>query len=779
MAGSRSQSPAPVKSGGLPLAVRLLAPLALVAALSALAVLTLASGAGRTAADEELDRRAAVVQRAWETAGSPRREADLRALGRRLRVRISIVRRGPSPAPAATQGDFRTREFAVRGGRALRVAVPAKAVADRLSEGRTAALVAGVAGVAALLLVGWLLLQRLVLGRIRALEAAVASHAAQVARPASDAVTGLPHARAFREAIAMEVKRSVREQVPLTLVVVDLDDFKLVNERHGKETGDDVLRGVGEQIRSALRATDTIGRLGGDEFGILLPKANAQQTQIVLERARAAVAAAEENVAAVSFSAGYACYPQDAREPGQLLQAAEVAARSAADAGGGQNRRFDAQTSSVSRNEGERAEVEALISEPGAVTPVFQPLVALATGQVSGYEALSRFRQPPQRRPDEWFLLAQRVGLGGALEAHAIKLALETPNRPAGTYLSINLSPSTISTPEVQAVLPADLTGLVIEVTEHELAADTGVLQSELAVLRERGARIAVDDAGAGYAGLQQLMRVQPDLIKLDRSLVQNLDADPAKQALVDSFVRFGRRTGAQVVAEGIETEEELRTLADLDVNYGQGYFLSKPAPPWAQISPWVAEKLMARSLGGALAVDIDQLPEGGDQRLAAVCARVARVSSLSELDALNEVIGAELGADDVVMLMRSSFDGGLAALNARSWLPASGRLDLSHFPELNGSLASGQPAQFLLGRGSGTTTGMGEVALLANSGYQTMLAVPVVAHGEAVGLMLGLADTERPWGRQQTNRAFVIAYQLGPVLAALATSQTAASTGG
>jgi hypothetical protein len=281
---------------------------------------------------------------------------------------------------------------------------------------------------------------------------------------------------------------------------------------------------------------------------------------------------------------------------------------------------------------------------------------------------------------------------------------------------------------------------------------------------------VAVDDAGAGYAGLQQLMRVAPDLIKLDRSLVQNVDSDAAKQALVDSFVRFGRRTGAQVVAEGIETEEELRTLADLDVDYGQGYFLSKPGPAWPTVSPWVAEKLLLRSLGAPMSVeDISHLPVGSDQRLAAVCNRIARIATTSEVEALGPVIADELGADEIVMLM-STFDG-LTALTRRSWMPRGGRLELSHFPGLEGVMRRGEPEQFLLDRGSGTTTGIGEIALLANSGYRSMLAVPIGPHA----LMQAFSRSERPWGREATNRAVVIGFQLAPALAALAAHAPAA----
>src|SRR5207249_696195 len=165
------------------------------------------------------------------------------------------------------------------------------------------------------------------------------------------------------------------------------------------------------------------------------------------------------------------------------------------------------------------------------------------------------------------------------------------------------------------------------------------------------------------------------------------VDKDPAKQALVDSFVRFGRRTGAQVVAEGIETEEELRTLADLDVSYGQGYFLSKPGPAWPAISPWISEKLLRRSLGGALSVeDISQLPPGSDQRLAAVCARIARVGTMAELESLRSVVAEELGADELVLFVRT-FDGALAATSPRPWLPSGGKLDLNHFPAFEGVL--------------------------------------------------------------------------------------------
>jgi EAL domain-containing protein (putative c-di-GMP-specific phosphodiesterase class I) len=519
-----------------------------------------------------------------------------------------------------------------------------------------------------------------------------------------------------------------------------------------------------------VRATDVLGRLLGDEFAMILPKASGDQAETVITRAREAIADVEFAGFAVTFSAGYAVFPSHGRDAETLSQAAEGALKLAQRDGAG-TRRFDPNEVALKHHEGDRHEVAAVMADPEGLTPVFQPLVALATGQVSGYEALTRFKQPPKRFPDQWFNLASRVGLGAALEAHAIKKALEVPNRPAGTYLSLNLSPSTLRAPEVQAVLPEDLTGIVIEVTEHELATDDSRLAADLAELRSRGAHVAVDDAGAGYAGLQQLMRVAPDLIKLDRSLVQNIHEDQAKQALVESFVRFGRRTGAQVVAEGIEIEEELRVLADLDVTYGQGYFLAKPGPPWAAPSPWVSEKLLRRSMGTQMsAEDISTLPLGSDQRLAAVAARIARAATRDDVELLLPVIADELGADEAVLFVRG-YDGTLTSVSQRRWLPAGGRLDVAHFPSFDATLRTGEPEQYLIDHGSGTTTSMGEVALLSNSGFASLLVVPVGPHA----LLQAFQADQRPWSRAQTNRAVVLAYQLAPVLATLRTHAPAA----
>jgi EAL domain-containing protein (putative c-di-GMP-specific phosphodiesterase class I) len=149
--------------------------------------------------------------------------------------------------------------------------------------------------------------------------------------------------------------------------------------------------------------------------------------------------------------------------------------------------------------------------------------------------------------------------------------------------LSINLSPAALRADELLQRLPEALQGVLVEITEHELVADGERLHSTLDRLRERGARVAVDDAGAGYAGLRQLMILRPDLIKLDRGLIENVAGDEAKQALVECFVRFAERTDAHVCAEGIESLDDLLVLARIGVTHGQGYVIARPGLDWPE----------------------------------------------------------------------------------------------------------------------------------------------------------------------------------------------------
>lgn len=210
---------------------------------------------------------------------------------------------------------------------------------------------------------------------------------------------------------------------------------------------------------------------------------------------------------------------------------------------------------------------------------VYQPIADLRTGDIVGFEALSRFSGEPHRPPNEWFEEAASVGCGAGLELAAARTALAALDQLApNAFLSVNCSPSTTLDPglmDMLTQLPPDR--VVLELTEHAPVDDYGPLLGVLERLRAQGVRIAVDDAGAGYAGLRHVLRLRPDVLKLDVVLTRDIDTDPDRRALATALVAFAEEIDAVVIAEGIETAEELRTLRDLGIRFGQGYHLARP----------------------------------------------------------------------------------------------------------------------------------------------------------------------------------------------------------
>ena len=214
-----------------------------------------------------------------------------------------------------------------------------------------------------------------------------------------------------------------------------------------------------------------------------------------------------------------------------------------------------------------------------ARTLAYQPIVDLVSGQIIGVEALSRFRCEPVRPPDQWFAEAAAVGRGVDLELEAIRDAVARLQcLPEPLVLSVNTSPSTAMHPGlVEALAGVPGARLVVELTEHAMIEDYAALLHALDGVREQGVRIAVDDAGAGYAGLQQILGLRPDIIKLDIDLTRGIDVDPVRRAMAAALVTFGEDTGAVIVAEGVETAGECAALQHLGVPWGQGYHLGRP----------------------------------------------------------------------------------------------------------------------------------------------------------------------------------------------------------
>lgn len=238
-------------------------------------------------------------------------------------------------------------------------------------------------------------------------------------------------------------------------------------------------------------------------------------------------------------------------------------------------------TATRTRTLAEKAKRIQAILDSGDFSPVYQPIFKIADRTVVGYEALTRFQCVPLRSPDQWFAEAAEVGMGSQLEYAAAQQALAgLPHLPEGTYLSLNIAPETLlKCKDLELLLGGAPQRLVLEVTEHSTIEDYAAIASVLAPLRKRGLRLAVDDAGAGYASFRHILQLKPDIIKLDRSLISGLNANQDQLALAAALVSFAEKTGIKVVAEGVETPEELEALKTLNVNKAQGYLLGRPAP--------------------------------------------------------------------------------------------------------------------------------------------------------------------------------------------------------
>jgi len=225
--------------------------------------------------------------------------------------------------------------------------------------------------------------------------------------------------------------------------------------------------------------------------------------------------------------------------------------------------------------------IERIMGDPSALTIAFQPIVDLSTDSVFGYEALARFDASPYRPPDVWFREAHEHHLGIDLELLAVTRALaQLPNLPEDALLTINAGPEAVMSREfIDGLVDAPHLRVVVELTEYAGFDDYPGLIASLQALRLRGVRLAIDDTGNGYSSLSHIVKLAPDFIKLDRDLVSGIDVDPVRRVLAACLVMFANDTGATIIAEGVETRDELSVLRDLGIDYAQGYFLGRPAP--------------------------------------------------------------------------------------------------------------------------------------------------------------------------------------------------------
>ncbi len=426
-------------------------------------------------------------------------------------------------------------------------------------------------------------------------NAAVAAAAQLEHMAGHDALTGLPNRLMLLERTAQALRRASRDRRSVAVLSLDIDAFKLLNDSLGHGLGDELLRSVGTRLKGAVRETDTVARLSGDEFGLLLEVRDAEEADVVVEKLRAAARrpfALHGREIHVTMSGGLAISPRHAETPEALLAAADIASARAREDGRDTVRTFDSSMNEVARKTValEGAIRKALVD--GELRLCYQPLVSVATDRIEGFEALLRWESAELGNvpPSDFIHLAEANGLIVPIGRWALRSACAQARewQKAGTpaRVSVNLSAREFRQPDLyltvrntlsETGLPAQL--LDLEITERVAMESPDVSQFVLRELRSLGVSISIDDFGTGYSSLAYLRSFPIDTLKIDGSFIQAMVGDPQSAAIVRSVIDLAHHLKLGTVAEGVETEEQAAVLRRASCDRIQGYLISRPLP--------------------------------------------------------------------------------------------------------------------------------------------------------------------------------------------------------
>ncbi|MFM7315168.1 MAG: putative bifunctional diguanylate cyclase/phosphodiesterase [Cyanobium sp.] len=439
----------------------------------------------------------------------------------------------------------------------------------------------------------WVSVQRDVSER-RAGEVALAAQAL------SDPLTGLPNRRGFTETLERALAQTDRN---LALIFCDLDRFKEVNDRYGHAAGDALLLELSRRLQAMLRGSDTLARLGGDEFVVLMEHLKGNDDALLLaERLRASLSEPWRHDGEeiwLSMSMGVAtCSSQEALNAEELPRRADLTMYRVKESGRNGVAVYDlAMDREVQQVVGLRHEIEQGLRHHRLQLD-YQPQVDLRDGRILGAEALVRLHNVHGTRlsPSSFIPLAERTGLIVPVEQWVLKEALaclaDWQRQGRRLHLAVNISPQHLERGNlVQELLleqrrsGADLRDLTVEITETVVLQEQEQAEALLLELKAAGVRVALDDFGTGYSSLAWLSRLPVDAVKLDQSYVMQMAEDERCSTLVRGFVRVFQEMGLQVVAEGIETDQQRDLLLDMGCTRGQGFLFGRPVPLSA--APW------------------------------------------------------------------------------------------------------------------------------------------------------------------------------------------------
>jgi diguanylate cyclase (GGDEF)-like protein len=411
-----------------------------------------------------------------------------------------------------------------------------------------------------------------------------------------DVLTGLPNRNLFNERLEQEIKKASRNKSSLTLLLIDLDEFKKVNDTLGHHAGDLLLIEAAQRIGRCVRETDTVARLGGDEFIIILPDISGSQhielaaQKIILELNKPFTLG--NNIVYSSASIGITVYPDDALNIESLLKNVDQAMYVAKEEG---RNRFGYFTESMQQEVREKLAMTKDLRKAlsrNQLQLYFQPIVELSSGKILKAEALLRWKHPVRGMvsPSDFIPLAEETGLIHEIGEWVFQEALKNVKQWHNQFgliiqVSVNKSPVQFEQDNrknwLEQIKGLDLpgNGITVEITEGLLLRGSSKINQQLLEFRNGGIEVSIDDFGTGFSALSYLKRFDIDYLKIDRSFIKDLELDGHDRALTEAIIVMAHKLGIKTIAEGVETEGQLSLLRAFGCDYVQG-FLYSPAVP-------------------------------------------------------------------------------------------------------------------------------------------------------------------------------------------------------